>query len=245
LEFIATLPEGQQAALREEALLSWGTNRPDTFFDWLRAQPVEGLPKNFKSIEVAAGQEPERFAAWLSTLPPDELRDRSQLTLAKQLANQGRVSEALARFPQNSTFGVSSQAAREFGTAIAARDPNAAAQWVTSLPAGGPQSEAGRGLVSSWAAKAPDAAAQWVKALPSGALRDAATGALAGVFAKADPEAATVWLEQIGSANVRSSAAQQVYRTWTQTDPTGARDWLATFGGMSDLAKARLLRSRP
>ena len=203
------------------------------------------MPKNFESIEGAAGGEPDRFAAWLATLPAGELRDRSQLTLAKQLASQGRVADALAQFPQNSTFGGVSQAARELGTAIAVRDPGAAVQWVESLPAGSPQSEAARGLVGTWADKAPEAAAQWVKALPSGGLRDAATGALAGAFAKADPEAATVWLEQIGSAKVRASTAQQIYRAWAQSDPASAGDWLRSFPGLSDVAKARLVRTRP
>ncbi len=242
LDFIATLPEAQREALREGALAAWSSYRPATFLDWLATQPPEALTKNFKSIGSTAREEPDRFARWLATLPAGELRERSQFTLASELAKQGRTADALRQFPQNSTADFYGQAARAMGGAIGAREPAAAAQWVGTLPAGPAQKEAALGLIGAWVGQSPQAAAQWIESLPAGGTRDAATGALADALAGADPEAATAWLAQIGDPAARQSAARQVFRSWARTDADGARNWLRDFPDVSAAVKNRLLR---
>ncbi len=243
LDFIATLPEAQQPVLREAALATWSQFHPDTFLDWLATQPPEALPKDIKGIERTAGKEPERFARWIATLPAGELRERSQLTLAGELAKQGRVADALRQFPQSSTVDSFVQAARAMGGSVGAREPAAAAQWVRTLPAGPAQAGAAQGLVGAWATQAPQAAAHWIESLPVGGTRDAATGTFAGLVAGADPAAAEAWLAQIGDSAERQNAARQVFRAWARTDADGARKWLRDFPDVSDAMKARLLRS--
>lgn len=190
MDWIETLPEAKQQTLREGALAGWSYYDPGTFLDWLTTQPPASLPKAATSINALASQEPDRFARWLATLPSGELRERSQLTLATELAWQGRVADALTHFPQNPTSDTFAQQTRALAGIVGVRDPLAGAQWVATLP-GLAQTEAAHGLVGAWAAAAPQDAAQWIESLPAGGTRDAATGALAAVLAQADPEAAT------------------------------------------------------
>jgi len=244
LELITTLPNAQQQALRDGALTRWSSDTPDTFLDWLATQPPEILPKEFKGLDRLANQEPERFARWVETLPRGELRERSQVALATELAKQGRIAEATRHFPQSSSAPLLAHAAGDLAGVIAASDPGVAARWVGTLPAGPAQASAAQGLVVTWARQSPQATARWIESLPAGATRDAATGSFANVLVSVEPGAATEWIARIADPRARQNAARRLFDSWSITDPAGARAWLRAYPDVSEAVKGRLLRSR-
>ncbi|MEO8351098.1 MAG: hypothetical protein ABI680_05165, partial [Chthoniobacteraceae bacterium] len=168
LEFIASLPDDRQPALRAAAITKWGESHPDTLIDWLATQPPDVGLKNPHALDAAALRRPDHFADWVATLPAGEMRDRSELALVDSLVRRGGAQEALAHFPPHATDDESVQAARKLGGVIGAEDPSAGARWVATLPVGLAQAEAAWGLAGAWGARAPQAAAQWIEGLPLG-----------------------------------------------------------------------------
>ncbi len=244
LEFIDSLPDDRQPALRTAAITKWSESHPDTLIDWLATQPPDVGLRYPEALDSAALRRPDRFADWVATLPVGDTRNRSELALVDSLIRCGGAKEALSHYPTQATGDESMQAARKLGGVIGTEDPSAGARWVETLPAGPAQAEAAMGLAGAWGARAPEAAAQWIEGLPVGGTRDAATGAFAGAIAGADPAAAVDWLGQIQDSAARERAAGQVFHSWFTADAASARAWLRNFPGVRDSVKNALLSAR-
>lgn len=244
LDLITLLPESQQSLLRDGALSIWSRQHPAAFMEWLATQAPDAAPASASSLKAAASWVPELFAKWLEALPAGDLRDRSQLILASQLAYKGRTLEALQRFPRTSSVATFPKSARTLAAQLASQDPAEVARWVEGLPTGPAQTHAAAGLVQEWTNREPRAAAQWIESLPAGQLRDAGTTALAVKMVQADPDASAAWVESIRDPAAKERAVNEVFRSWAINDPSGARDWLREMPGLSEVMKNRLINRR-
>lgn len=194
IDWAKSLPSGQREKMFEGVLSSWAELDAPALLDWLSTQPVEALPANLSGIDVAAAQEPERFARWVTSLPPGELRERSQLTIANELAKHCRVAEALRHFPQSSTTDSFTQLADEFAASIARQDPTTASKWAETLPAGATRDAASGALAGVLAPVDPQLATEWLAQISDPAARDRAAGKVFRSWMRVDSTGARRWL---------------------------------------------------
>jgi hypothetical protein len=138
----------------------------------------------------------------------------------------------------------------------AARDPDAAAVYFSSLPPGEMSSA---GLVKKWAAKDPESALRWaeqanvhnrselieaavaavaetdigkaallVSGMEDGSLRDKATASLTSTWAAKDPEAALSWATQLPAGPARNKSITDAASGWAYKDVAAAAAWAKT-----------------
>jgi hypothetical protein len=244
IEWVRSLPLNERASYLDGALLAWSRKDPAALLGWLGNQPAESLPATIPGLFTCASHDPQAFARWADALPAGELRDRSELALGSLYVSEGRIAEALRSAPSTATNPDTVRLAQGLIQNVADADPHAAADWITSIPAGPMQLEVSRTLLRIWTMQKPEAAAAWVEGLPAGSLRDAAAGSLAAELAQTDPRGASLWFAQVNDPKTRNIEVASVYRPWFYKDPRRAQEWLQTVEGISESLRARLLRRR-
>ena len=242
MAWIQGLPEGQRGSLLGGALNAWGNTDPASLLDWLSAQSPEKLPSNPGDLASCARHAPERFNAWVASLPSGPARDSLLMLSATQLAADGKIQEALQEAPATLQ---SADGARKFAALISSQDVAAARKWFEALPEGAFQRDAAQGMVQTWAAQSPAEAAEWLNTLPPGQLRDSASAAFATACVTVDPKAATAWFARIENPATMEAAVGNLYTLYSVSDQHAAREWLLTLPGLSESVKTRLLAKRP
>jgi hypothetical protein len=86
----------------------------------------------------------------------------------------------------------------------AARNPEAAMEWASKLPADR-VTDARAAVLESWMQIRPEAAASFTRGLPAGAERDRAVQTITQHFAWQAPEQAGVWLRTLPEAEQKSA----------------------------------------
>ena len=112
---------------------------------------------------------------------PDEKKKQAAQVIASSGEYSGNLNQALVgdaiRYltaqpkdpeggDQNNSFDPVLHASR-FAVNLSKKDPEAASQWVQTLPAGDAKVWAQKNLAANWAQYDPDAADQWIKSLPA------------------------------------------------------------------------------
>ena len=104
-----------------------------------------------------------------------------------------------------------------------ASNPQQAADWAGSLPAGTFRDDALSALMVHWAARDPAGAAGWMSR--TGVDDGEAASVLAGSWAATDPSAAAAWASSMGNLESRRLAVSSAVSAWAHTAPQAA----ATF----------------
>lgn len=141
--------------------------------------------------------------------------DRWSGPIARKLA--AVPEEAKALIEQVPASGNTSDVFSEFAGTWGRRDPEAAAQWLLTLPGEGPH-YAAQGLAAEWAVYDDAAASAWVASLPEGLTRDGAARGLVRGIASADPEAAWQWAASLSKYQA-AKAYGEVARWWGNKAP--------------------------
>ena len=102
----------------------------------------------------------------------------------------------------------------------AADNPQQAADWAGSLPAGTFRDDALSALMVHWAARAPADAAGWMNR--TGVDDGEAASVLAGTWAITNPSAATAWASSMGNLESRRIATSSAVSAWANTAPQAA-----------------------
>ena len=89
------------------------------------------------------------------------------------------------------------------------QDPEAAAQWLASLPDDAESKPAAEGLALAWASYDEFAASTWAASLPAGPSRDAAAASLSYSFARDQPDEAWQWASSISDSAERDECLVQ------------------------------------
>jgi len=125
---------------------------------------------------------------------------------------------------ENSTRAEALEALME--TWVAA-NPEQAADWSGSLPAGTFRDDALSSLMFHWAKANPADAAQWMTR--TGVDDPEAASVLTGRWAGTDPAAAAAWASTLGNLESRRDATSAIAATWAETAPQAAADWAASL----------------
>lgn len=107
-------------------------------------------------------------------------------------------------------------------------DPNAAAAWAASLPAGEGQENAVTFLATVWAHQNPASAANYAVSLASDNLKNRAVDAVVRTWTLTAPMQASQWVQQLPDGPIRQEATQTLIETWARTDSNAAAQWLDT-----------------
>jgi len=92
----------------------------------------------------------------------------------------------------------------------AAQDPQAAANWVLSLPAGPQQGSAMNQVLQNWVAQDPNAAVAFVNSQPAGQGKDGMVSSLARGLAADDPASAIKWVSAIGNEGMQAGTVMNI-----------------------------------
>lgn len=112
---------------------------------------------------------------------------------------------------------------------LADRDPDQAAEYVSTLAAAGNKNAAR--LMSSVVGEVlrqdgHEGASVWVEGLEDGPLKGAAMDRVAGRYVRNNPEAASRWIEQFAGEEYAAEAIREVGSEWAERDPNSAVGWL-------------------
>ena len=99
-------------------------------------------------------------------------------------------------------------------------NPQQAADWAGSLPAGTFRDDALSALMVHWAGHAPADAAGWMSR--TGVDDGEAASVVAGSWAATNPSAATAWAASMGNLETRRLALSSAVSAWANTDPRSA-----------------------
>ncbi len=98
--------------------------------------------------------------------------------------------------------------------------PEQAANWAGSLPAGTFRDDALSALMFHWGAQNPAAAAQWMTR--TGVDDPEAASVLAGRWGQTDPSAAAGWAAAMPESDTRQTAIAAIAASWAATSPLAA-----------------------
>ncbi len=125
----------------------------------------------------------------------------------------------IAALPAATTLGARQAFMEQWGE----QDPEAAAQWLASLPNDAAAQPAAAGLATAWADYDKDAVSAWATTLPAGPVRDGAAASLAGSFAVRQPDEAWQWASSIADPPTRAEALTSVGYRWRSKAPEAFR----------------------
>jgi len=109
-------------------------------------------------------------------------------------------------------------------------DPDAAFEWLASLPPGEEKNQAVGFVFAYWLKTQPGKAAAWLKAAESAEALDPAVRAVALARGAKDPAAGLQWARRIHDPGTRERVMVKIGQVWIQTDPEAAKMWLAVSG---------------
>ena len=114
--------------------------------------------------------------------------------------------------------------ARQIAYRWALTDPQAAADWATSITDSRSRLRAIKAVSENWARTTPRDASEWVSNhFDPGPERDIAVHALATQILVDDPPAAFEWASSISDTRKRDNFLTDVTRYWRESDPAAAR----------------------
>ncbi len=116
-----------------------------------------------------------------------------------------------------------------------ASNPQQAADWAGSLPAGTFRDDALSALMVHWAARDPAGAAGWMTR--TGVDDGEAASVLAGSWAATNPSAAAAWASSMGNLESRRLAVSSAVSAWARTAPQAAAAFAERLPG-NDRASA-------
>ena len=243
----------------------WAQRDPAAALTWLAQQPLEermNLHRPLDQVSVPgspdmldellcvwAQADPAAAQAWAAKLPPDSIeRMTAHLRLAQQFARQGDARQSLAAATAGGMKIADPETLGEAAGVWAAREPQAAADWATTLPAGPAQSRAVAAVVRSWSASDPARVQAWLAEFPPGEARDLSIAAFLRRPASAtqtDAEATAEferWFGSISDPWQRTLIAGDQFLRLSPRDGAAARAWLQTVPNLDPELKRTYLR---
>lgn len=118
-------------------------------------------------------------------------------------------------------------AARLVALSRAESDPDAAFQWLSSLPSSEEKTEAVGFVFAYWLKSAPAKAEAWLEGAGPSPSLDPALRAMAVSLGSRNPAKGIDWARRIQDPGTRDRALVRVGSAWYRKDPEAARRWLA------------------
>lgn len=223
---VAGMPDGPTRAEAMEALIeTWAASAPKDAADWAASLPAGSFRDDALSAVMFHWglSAPADAAGWMARTGVDDPEAGS--VLAGRWAAQDTASAAV--WSEKLTDPVLRQdAINAVAGAWAERAPDAAAAWVSGLPAAD-KTAATAALVAAWAQTSPEAAADWL-ARQQDAGQESQTSAVAVLitnWAEKNPGAASRFVNSLPEGPVREAASSQFAVAAAPSAPAEALTW--------------------
>ena len=175
---------------------------PDSARPWFASEIIKQLP----------AVDPDQRITLFSHLVAEQWNDGLGEALGK---NAGDYAPVISSLPAATTLGARQAFMKQWGD----QDPEAAAQWLDSLPDDVASLPAAAGLATAWARYDEDAASAWADSLPAGPAHDGAAASLAKFLAGGQPDEAWSWASSISDPMTRAEAFFDVACRWRNKAP--------------------------
>ena len=166
--------------------------------------------------------DPEKAKAWVESLPARDRMSALRNSAYNDNLDRDWLAAQIETFPANHQ---SKNLADNLAQRWAESDPQAATEWLNSLPASRSNPWSRQNIAQRWAEKDPAAAAAYFAQRPITDGNGGRTaGLIAGALARQDPEGALAWLETLDIANeeARVGTTAAMLDGWAQGDPEAA-----------------------
>ena len=226
-------------------LSTWTRRSPQEAVAWAEAN---GRPEakdeqdgNW-AMATIVGQLAKTDADWALRLTEGQSMSRARGRMIESVIGQyvSQRGEAAAR---EMVMNISDETLRHgamgrLASQLAANDPQSAAQWIATLPAGDGRQRALTELVSQWSENDPAAAAAYLSKYPASPETDESRGRLAQNVLRKDPEGALAWANTISEDQFRARTVTELVRNWMRRDEEAAQKWVQASALPADF-KAR------
>lgn len=163
-------------------------------------------------IKNLALSDPKRSIALFGTLTAAQWDKEFGEALGR---NAESYASTIASLPAAITLGARQSFMEKWGEV----DPEAAAQWLRSLPEDAASIPTAAGLATSWASYDKQAASAWASTLQAGLVHDGAAASLANSFAGGQPDKAWRWAATVSDPKTRAEAFYDVAYRWRDMAP--------------------------
>lgn len=163
-------------------------------------------------IKNLAPSDPKRSIALFTSLTATQWDKEFGEALGR---NAESYASTIASLPAATTLGARQSFMEKWGEV----DPEAAAQWLRSLPEDAASIPTAAGLAMSWASYDKQAASAWASTLQAGLVHDGAAASLANSFAGGQPDKAWHWAATVSDAKMRAKAFDDVAYRWRDKAP--------------------------
>ena len=236
IEFARTKLKGdRQAQALSSVLAIWGKNDPAAAWAWVGTNLPTATHHFDTLLEVFGKSSPAIAARYVKEFVQKHPETTLEVNLAALLGITYTGDFAAARAFVDSNATLTPELRGNLNNFIAGQwaryEPEAAAAWTMSLPAGPQRDQALIGLGESWAGVDPAAAAKFATALPVGATRQLALRQAIANWLETDADQARKW---VMDTNQHEDYDQAVAAVATQNnfmfrEPDRALQWAGTI----------------
>lgn len=236
IEFARTKLKGDRQAQALSAVLAiWGRSDPAAAWAWVGANLPTATHHFDTLLEVFGKTSPATAARYVNEFVQQHPETALEVNLAALLGITYSGDFTAARVFVNANTTLTSEVRGNLNNFIAGQwaryEPEAAAAWTMTLPAGPQRDQALVGLGESWAGVDPAAAAKFASALPVGEPRQLALRQAIANWLETDADQARKW---VMDTNQHEDYDQAVAAVATQNnfmfrEPDRALRWAGTI----------------
>ena len=245
--------------LQTAILQGWSGRDPAAAGEWLSGSGLTSQPFFDAIASNWAALDPRAAVDWAKKIPDSHSRSTAEVSTAREIASTDPAAAAAFFSPvisppaSTGTSAATNPAAPagpgpsteslSLATAItdlwATTDPAAAAEWVSSLPAGPGRDEASATLATVWGASDIKAATAWSAQITDPDMRRQVIEHLGTTWGAIEPDKALAWLGTLPPADA-APGTEGALHSWAATDPRGLESWLTHAGSSALTDTARL-----
>jgi hypothetical protein len=214
----------QQSALKT-AYLAIARRFPDDAMSLANSMPIDSHDRSrlMHSIAATMGRkDPYAAMHWAEGL--DDPKYMMTVERAWIDNDPWAALEYYSENPERLKTGSANSLART----LSERDPQSAADWVSSLEGSPSYRKAVDALITNWVDHDPMRASMWVGGLEKGEMRDAAARNLAYRIRLNDPSSAFAWAASIDNVKSRQATVGLIVEDWYRRDSKAAYDAVLT-----------------
>ena len=227
---------------------AWARTNPGAAAKWALsyARPQERTHVENRAVKNVflrwINNTPDEALAWWRMLPASPLRDDLGASASTYIAEGGALDLAL-EMVEPAAGHADPDLLGQMGQLLAARSPDEAATWLTSLPEEADTKIAAKLVMQAMYRKQPSSAAEFLTRLPRGEGRDRMITGFIEQAALQSPVEAAEWVTLIDDPHSRRDAASVIYLQWRERSPAAAQEWIRTLTGVDPEWHARFLRT--
>jgi hypothetical protein len=167
--------------------------------------------------------------AMMQSLPEGRTKDSALMGISRGMSYTD-LQAAMDMASGIGDTGMRTQREQEIVAKWSRKDPDAAIQWVQSLPVGQAKDLAAQGISQGMSLKDPQTAMAMASGIGDTGIRNQAEQYVVAVWSTEDPDAAIQWMQSLPLGQAKDSALMGIWGGMFMTDPQTAMDMASGIG---------------